>query len=87
MWANEGALFQKSGIMNVQELISAADLNCDGSMSMEEFLDFVKKNAEANEEAMFQVPRMAFENVQWFVFFFECFFFFRQTPKIKWISC
>jgi hypothetical protein len=55
MWANEGALFQSAGIMSVQELIAAADLNSDGRMSMEEFLEFVKKNAEANEEAMYQV--------------------------------
>jgi hypothetical protein len=55
MWAKDGELFQKAGIMSVQELISAADLNCDGSMSMVEFLDFIKKNAETNEEAMFQV--------------------------------
>ncbi len=55
MWAKEGALFQSAGIMSVQELIAAADLNSDGRMSMEEFLEFVKKNAEANEEAMYQV--------------------------------
>jgi hypothetical protein len=55
MWAKDGALFQKAGIMSVQELISAADLNSDGRMSAQEFLDFVKHNAEANEEAMFQV--------------------------------
>jgi len=54
MWAKEGALFQQAGIMSVEELISAADLNCDGNMSMEEFLDFIKKNAEKNEEAMYQ---------------------------------
>jgi hypothetical protein len=55
MWSKESELFQKAGIMSVQELISAADLNSDGHMSMEEFLDFIKKNAESNEEAMFQV--------------------------------
>jgi hypothetical protein len=55
MWATEGALFQNAGIMDLQQLISAADLNSDGHMSMEEFLEFVRKNAEANEEAMFQV--------------------------------
>jgi hypothetical protein len=55
MWAKEGSLFQNAGINSLEELISAADLNCDGSMSMEELLDFIKKNAEANEEAMYQV--------------------------------
>ena len=65
MWAKEGALFQKAGIMSVQELIQAADLNCDGVMSMEEFLEFIKKNAEKNEEAMYQARSLPLRVAFW----------------------
>jgi len=85
MWAKEGALFQNAGIMNLQQLISAADLNSDGHMSMEEFLEFVRKNAEANEEAMFQVFFCVSVAMRWPIVTPQC--LCRRTLKITWISC